>query len=86
MPKMRKKPDLPSKTCAACKRPFVWRKKWQRDWDNVRFCSDRCRAKKPEREKCGVEKILEARRHIKHSHANQRFGPRIQNPRIAHPI
>lgn len=42
--KMRKKSDLPSKTCAACARPFIWRKKWERDWENVRYCSDRCRA------------------------------------------
>lgn len=43
MPKMRKKADLPQKTCAACGLPFSWRKKWARDWDTVRFCSDRCR-------------------------------------------
>ena len=45
MPKMRKKSDLPTKICAACGRPFAWRKKWERDWDNVRYCSDACRAK-----------------------------------------
>lgn len=44
MPKMIRKGDLPSKTCASCGRPFTWRKKWERDWDNVRHCSDRCRA------------------------------------------
>jgi len=44
MPKMRKKADLPSKTCAACGLPFQWRKKWERDWDQVRYCSDRCRS------------------------------------------
>ena len=38
------KAELPTKTCAACGRPFSWRKKWERDWENVRFCSDRCRA------------------------------------------
>jgi hypothetical protein len=37
------KPHLPIKTCAACARPFAWRKKWARDWDNVLYCSDRCR-------------------------------------------
>jgi hypothetical protein len=31
------------KVCAACARPFAWRKKWARDWDQVRFCSDACR-------------------------------------------
>ncbi|MFZ4531588.1 MAG: DUF2256 domain-containing protein [Alsobacter sp.] len=44
MPPMRRKSDLPSKPCAACGRPFAWRKKWARDWDAVRWCSDRCRA------------------------------------------
>ncbi|MES2522447.1 MAG: DUF2256 domain-containing protein [Gemmatimonadota bacterium] len=32
-----------SKTCARCGRPFSWRKKWARDWEQVRYCSDRCR-------------------------------------------
>ncbi|WP_424974337.1 DUF2256 domain-containing protein [Dinoroseobacter sp. S124A] len=40
---MRKKTDLPSKTCAACGLPFNWRKKWARDWEAVKYCSDRCR-------------------------------------------
>ncbi|MCU0904958.1 MAG: DUF2256 domain-containing protein [Tabrizicola sp.] len=43
MPKMRKKSELPQKICAGCGLPFSWRKKWQRDWDAVRYCSDRCR-------------------------------------------
>ncbi|NBT89492.1 MAG: DUF2256 domain-containing protein [Verrucomicrobia bacterium] len=37
------KRDLPSKTCVRCGRPFTWRKKWARDWENVKFCSDACR-------------------------------------------
>ncbi|MFD1480523.1 DUF2256 domain-containing protein [Paracoccus nototheniae] len=45
MPKMRRKSDLPQKICAACGLPFSWRKKWERDWDQVRYCSDRCRGK-----------------------------------------
>ncbi|MCK5933849.1 MAG: DUF2256 domain-containing protein [Fulvimarina manganoxydans] len=50
MPPMRKKSDLPTKTCAACGRPMVWRKKWARVWDEVRYCSERCRRMKlPER-------------------------------------
>lgn len=46
MVKMRKKADFPSKLCAACGRPFVWRRKWARDWHAVRYCSDRCRSSK----------------------------------------
>ncbi len=40
---MRKKADLPSKPCAACGRPFAWRKKWAKVWEEVLYCSDRCR-------------------------------------------
>jgi hypothetical protein len=42
MPRGVKKADLPTKTCAACGLPFAWRKKWARDWENVRYCSKRC--------------------------------------------
>jgi hypothetical protein len=41
--KMRKKSDLPSKQCAHCGLPFAWRKKWERDWEQVKYCSERCR-------------------------------------------
>lgn len=44
MARMRRKADLPAKPCLVCGRPFVWRKKWARDWDSVKYCSDRCRA------------------------------------------
>ncbi len=35
--------ELPTKTCAVCGRTITWRKKWARDWENVRYCSDGCR-------------------------------------------
>jgi hypothetical protein len=41
--RMRKKADLPEKICAHCGRPFAWRKKWARMWDEVKYCSQRCR-------------------------------------------
>ncbi|RLV47557.1 DUF2256 and DUF3253 domain-containing protein [Nocardioides mangrovicus] len=31
------------KTCASCGRRIEWRKKWERDWDQVRYCSASCR-------------------------------------------
>lgn len=40
---MHQKPYLPAKLCAVCKRPFVWRKKWAKQWDQVKYCSERCR-------------------------------------------
>lgn len=43
MPDAHRKSDLPVKTCATCGRPMVWRRKWARVWDEVRYCSARCR-------------------------------------------
>jgi len=43
MPRGVKKSDLPAKTCATCGKPFAWRKKWTKVWDEVKYCSDRCR-------------------------------------------
>jgi hypothetical protein len=40
---MVRKGDLAEKTCEACGRPFAWRKKWERVWDEVKTCSDRCK-------------------------------------------
>ena len=33
----------PTKPCAACGRTITWRRKWERDWDQVRWCSQACR-------------------------------------------
>lgn len=35
--------DRPTKICAVCGRPFQWRRKWKDVWDEVRYCSERCR-------------------------------------------
>jgi hypothetical protein len=33
----------PTKPCAVCGRTITWRRKWERDWESVRYCSDACR-------------------------------------------
>jgi hypothetical protein len=38
-----KKENLPSKICVVCNKPYTWRKKWEKNWDEVKYCSDRCR-------------------------------------------
>jgi hypothetical protein len=35
--------DRAPKTCAVCGRTIEWRKKWERNWDDVRYCSAACR-------------------------------------------
>jgi len=34
---------LPSKLCAGCGRMMVWRKRWAKNWDEVKYCSAACR-------------------------------------------
>jgi len=41
-----KKSDLPEKICPVCNRPFTLRKKWEKTWDSVKYCSDACRRKR----------------------------------------
>jgi hypothetical protein len=45
------KGQLPSKNCPICSRPFEWRKKWARDWENVIYCSERCQREAKRRRK-----------------------------------
>jgi hypothetical protein len=40
------KQDLPQKPCLVCGRPMSWRKSWAKNWDQVLYCSDRCRSGK----------------------------------------
>ena len=35
-----------TKMCVVCGREIEWRKKWERDWDSVRYCSNACRKRK----------------------------------------
>jgi hypothetical protein len=48
MPPIQRRPVPPPKTCVSCHRPFTWRKKWERDWEDVRYCSDACRRRGPQ--------------------------------------
>ncbi|MGB3186065.1 MAG: DUF2256 and DUF3253 domain-containing protein [Ornithinimicrobium sp.] len=41
MPSATPRPE--AKVCVACGRRLEWRKKWERDWDQVRYCSSGCR-------------------------------------------
>jgi len=43
---MKKKADLPTKICPICEKTFSWRKKWSKDWNEVKYCSKRCSSNK----------------------------------------
>jgi hypothetical protein len=40
------KAALPSKNCVACGREMTWRKSWEKNWAEVKYCSNACRSKK----------------------------------------
>jgi len=40
------KNGFPPKICQRCNLPFEWRKKWARDWESVKYCSEKCKAGK----------------------------------------
>ncbi len=48
----------PSKTCVVCGREIEWRKKWERDWENVKYCSDKCRGFTAEASDAGLEAAI----------------------------
>ena len=33
-----------AKICIVCKRQFTWRKKWERCWESIQTCSEKCKA------------------------------------------
>lgn len=41
-----KKENLPKKTCERCGREMVWRKAWEKNWDSVKYCSEKCKRTK----------------------------------------
>ncbi|MBC3761336.1 DUF2256 and DUF3253 domain-containing protein [Quadrisphaera sp. RL12-1S] len=51
---------MPTKPCAVCGRTITWRKKWERDWEGVRYCSDACRRRARSGAAHDVDAALEA--------------------------
>lgn len=35
-----------SRICVVCGREIEWRRKWARDWEQVKYCSEGCRARR----------------------------------------
>ncbi len=38
--------NLDVKICSTCRLKFTWRKKWRKNWSNVKYCSEKCRRNK----------------------------------------
>ena len=52
---------IPEKTCVSCGRGITWRKKWETCWDDIRYCSDACRRRKPGFAASALEEAILAR-------------------------
>ncbi|RKH10425.1 DUF2256 and DUF3253 domain-containing protein [Corallococcus sp. CA053C] len=48
----------PPKPCAVCGRAITWRKKWARDWESVRYCSDACRGRRTQARDSPLEALI----------------------------
>lgn len=35
----------PERFCVVCGRRIEWRKKWERDWESVKYCAKSCRSR-----------------------------------------
>jgi hypothetical protein len=47
MPRIAKdKNGFAPKICVRCGLEFEWRKKWAKNWNEVKYCSERCRENK----------------------------------------
>nr|WP_090030984.1 DUF2256 and DUF3253 domain-containing protein [Cellulomonas marina] len=51
---------MPTRPCAVCGRTITWRKKWERDWDQVRYCSAACRSHGLTRQDAALEDAVRA--------------------------
>ncbi|MCA9298455.1 MAG: DUF2256 and DUF3253 domain-containing protein [Phycisphaerales bacterium] len=46
------------KICVSCGRSIEWRRKWARDWDEVRYCSQACRRSKVSDADRAIEEVI----------------------------
>lgn len=59
------KENLPVKMCPVCNRPFAWRKRWERVWESVVYCSERCRRLKSRVRKTAKVEALDEKAGLK---------------------
>ena len=47
LPTKLRKGQLPTKICVTCGRPFEYRKKWRANWEEVKYCGEKCQRNRP---------------------------------------
>jgi hypothetical protein len=46
------------KLCKTCRCPITWQKKYEQDWDILKYCSDACRGRKPSEADAALEAAI----------------------------
>ncbi len=47
-----------ARICTVCGRSITWRRKWARDWENIKYCSDACRKRGLSERDRRIERII----------------------------
>ena len=55
---LRNGPGVREKFCVVCGRRIEWRKKWEDCWDEVKYCSGKCRKKKVGPDDARLEEVI----------------------------
>jgi hypothetical protein len=62
MPDRKPKPERitphKDKLCKTCRRPIQWQKKFEQDWDIIKYCSDACRGHKSGEADAALEAVI----------------------------
>lgn len=48
----------PARYCKVCGRSFTWRRKWKDVWDELAYCSKRCRRRRIRKEDVELENLI----------------------------
>ena len=46
------------KHCASCGRPFEHQKRFEKNWEEIKYCSSKCRREKLEKKQAELEKFI----------------------------
>lgn len=76
------------KTCRSCGRRISWRKKWERDWDAVTYCSSACRSRGVTSQDRRIEALIRelvagAPRGVSDADVLSALGPQVARPPAA---
>ncbi len=57
-PKLERTTPHKDKLCKTCRHPIQWQKKFEQDWDIIKYCSDACRGHKPGESDAALEAAI----------------------------